>query len=403
MERAVDRLAGELHLDPAEVRGRNLIGAAELPYDTGLLYRDGQPVAYDSGDYPATLARALDGAGYAAFRAEQARLRGQGVYRGIGLAAYVEGTGVGPYEGATVRVDASGGIVVATGACSQGQGHETTFAQIAADALGVPLDAVTVIGGDTAAIPFGIGTFASRSAVTAGTAVAAAAGRVREKLLAAAAALLEARADDLVIEDGQVLVRGVPGSAVSLARVVQAALPSYAGPGCAAADFEASAYPHVPTLTWATAVHVAVVEVDPETGAVALRGYVVAHDCGRIINPLVVEGQIRGGVAQGIGAALYEEMVYDGAGQLLTGTLMDYLLPTAMEVPPVTTLHLESPSPRNPLGVKGLGEGGAIAPPAAIANAIEDALAPFGVRVTETPLHPARILALIRDGQPPSR
>jgi carbon-monoxide dehydrogenase large subunit len=293
--------------------------------------------------------------------------------------------------------------VVATGACSQGQGHETTFAQIAADALGVPLDAVTVIGGDTAAIPFGIGTFASRSAVTAGTAVAAAAGRVREKLLAAAAALLEARADDLVIEDGQVLVRGVPGSAVSLARVVQAALPSYAGPGCAAADFEASAYPHVPTLTWATAVHVAVVEVDPETGAVALRGYVVAHDCGRIINPLVVEGQIRGGVAQGIGAALYEEMVYDGAGQLLTGTLMDYLLPTAMEVPPVTTLHLESPSPRNPLGVKGLGEGGAIAPPAAIANAIEDALAPFGVRVTETPLHPARILALIRDGQPPSR
>jgi aerobic carbon-monoxide dehydrogenase large subunit len=401
MERAVDRLARELGLDPADVRRRNMIRGEELPCDTGLLDRDGQPVAYDSGDYPATLARALEGAGYAAFRQEQPRLRRAGVYRGIGLAAYVEGTGVGPYESAAVRVDASGGVVVATGACSQGQGHETTFAQIAADALGVPLDAVTVIGGDTAAVPFGIGTFASRSAVTAGTAIAAAAGRVREKLLAAAAALMEAKAVDLVVEDGQVRVRGVPGSAVSLARVVQSALPSLVGPG-GAADFEATAYPHVPTQTWASAVHVAVVEVDPETGGVRLLDYVVAHDCGRVINPLVVEGQIRGGVAQGIGGALLEAVAYDGNGQLLTGTLMDYLLPTAVEVPAIRTLHLEFPSPRNPLGVKGLGEGGAIAPPAAIANAVEDALAPLGVRVTETPLHPARVLALIREAVPAS-
>jgi len=190
---------------------------------------------------------------------------------------------------------------------------------------------------------------------------------------------------------------------VAISRVVQSALPTLAAPGLGTPDFEAAAYHHVPGQTWASAVHAAVVEVDPETGAVRLLRYVVAHDCGRVINPLVVEGQIRGGVAQGIGGALLEEMVYDEQGQLVTGTLMDYLLPTAMEVPAVTTVRLEFPSPRNPLGIKGLGEGGAIGAPAAIANAVEDALAPFGVRVTTTPLHPSRVLALIRDGRGRSR
>jgi carbon-monoxide dehydrogenase large subunit len=397
MDRAVDCLARQLGLDPADVRRRNYIRADELPYELALPYRDGNPLVYDSGDFPAALEAALDAAGYAAFRAEQPRLRERGVYRGIGISGYVEGTGIGPYEGATVRMDASGRVVVATGAVNSGQGHETSFAQVAADALGIPLDWVTVIGGDTAAVPFGIGTFASRSAVTAGSSIVEAAARVREKLVRAAAALLEAAAEDVEIEDGQAFVRGTPGSAVPLARVVQASLPTFARPGVAPPDFEASAYHHVPTVTYASAVHVAQVEVDVGTGLVRLLRYVVAHDCGRVINPLIVEGQVHGGVAQGVGGALFEDLVYDDSGQLLTGTLMDYLVPTATDLPRLETVHLEYPSPRNPLGVKGLGEGGAISPPAAIANAIEDALAPFGVRVRETPVHPARLLALLED------
>ncbi len=395
MDRAVDCLARELGLDPADVRRRNYIRADELPYEIAMPYRDGNPLVYDTGDFPAVLEAALDAAGYTAFRAEQPRLREQGIYRGIGISGYVEGTAIGPYEGATVKIDASGHVVVATGAVSSGQGHETSFAQVAADVLGVPIDWVTVIGGDTAAVPFGVGTFASRSAVTAGSSIFDAAGRVREKLVRAAAALLEAAPGDVDIEDGQALVRGAPASAVPLARVVQASLPTFAKPGVAPPDFEASAYHHVPTVTYASAVHVAHVEVDVGTGLVRLLRYVVAHDCGKVINPLIVEGQVHGGVAQGVGGALFEDMVYDENGQLLTGTLMDYLVPTATDLPAIETVHLEYPSPRNPLGAKGLGEGGAISPPAAITNAIDDALAPFRVRVRETPASPARILALL--------
>jgi carbon-monoxide dehydrogenase large subunit len=396
MDRSLDLLARELSIDPAELRRRNLIRPEEMPYDTGLLYRDGHPLIYDSGDFPGALAKAMGVAGYQAFREEQARFRQQGIYRGIGASAYIEGTGVGPYEGARVRVDQSGGVVVATGACSQGQGHETAFAQIAADVLGVPIDSVTVIGGDTGAIPFGVGTFASRSAVVAGNAVAAAARQVREKLLRAAAALFEASPEDLDTEDGRAFVRGVPTSAVPLSRVVRSALPSFATSGTVEPDFEASSYYQVPTVTYSSGVHVAVVEVDLETGAVKLFRYVVAHDCGQVINPMIVDGQIHGGVAQGIGGALFEEIVYDNAGQLLTTTLMDYHVPVADELPLIETVHLQFPSPRNPLGIKGLGEGGAIPSPAAIANAVEDALTPFGVRVTTTPLSPPRVLALIR-------
>ena len=211
----------------------------------------------------------------------------------------------------------------------------------------------------------------------------------------AAAALLEAAAADIEIEDGRASVRGSPGTAVDLARVVQASIPTFARPGVASPDFEASAYHHVPTVTYASAVHVAQVEVDPDTGGVRLLRYVVAHDCGKVINPIIVEGQVHGGVAQGIGGALFEDMAYDEQGQLLAGSLMDYAVPKADDLPPIETVHLEFPSPRNPLGVKGLGEGGAISPPAAIANAIEDALAPFGVRITQTPVTPARIRALL--------
>ena len=395
MDRAVDRLARELGMDPAELRRRNYIRADEMPWDFGMPYRDGNPLVYDTGDFPAALEAALEAAGYAEFRREQASLRARGIHRGIGISGYVEGTAIGPFEGATVKLDLAGRVVVATGSVSSGQGHETSFAQIAADALGVPLDWVTVTGGDTAAVPFGVGTFASRSAVTAGSSIADACREVRAKLVRAAASLLEASPEDIEIEAGRVAVRGSPGSAVDLARVVQASIPTFARPGVAPPDFEASAYHHVPTVTWASAVHVAQVEVDVETGSVRLLRYAVAHDCGRVINPIIVEGQVHGGVAQGIGGALFEEMAYDEAGQLLTGSLMDYAVPRADDLPMLETVHLEFPSPRNPLGVKGLGEGGAISPPAAIANAIEDALAPFGVTITETPVTPARLRALL--------
>jgi carbon-monoxide dehydrogenase large subunit len=395
MDRAVDCLARQLALDPAEIRRRNYLGADELPWDLGMPYRDGNPLVYDTGDFRANLEAALRAARYDEVRREQPALRARGVYRGIGLSGYVEGTAIGPYEGASVRLDLAGRVVIATGACSSGQGHETTFAQVAADVLGVPLEWVTVIGGDTAAVPFGVGTFASRSAVTAGSSIFDAATAVREKVVRAAASLLEAAPADIAIEDGQAFVRGAPASAVPLAKVVQASIPTFARPGAAPLDFEATAYHHVPTVTWASAVHVATVEVDPDTGQVKLLAYLVAHDCGKVINPLIVAGQVHGGVAQGVGGALYEEMVYDESGQLLTQSFMDYLVPTAMELPAIETVHLEHPSPRNPLGIKGLGEGGAISPPAAIANAIEDALAPFGVRITETPVTPARLLALL--------
>ena len=395
MDRIVDCLARELRMDPAELRRRNYLSEADMPYELHIPYRDGNPLVYDSGDFRAGLEAALRAVGYEALRAEQVRLRERGVYRGVGLSGYVEGTAIGPYEGATVRLDASGRAVVATGACSQGQGHETSFAQIAADALGIPLDWVTIVGGDTAAIPFGIGTFASRSAVNAGSSIHEASGRVKDKIVTAAAALLEAAPADIEVTDGVITVRGAPGSATPLTKVIQAAIPTFAKPGVASPDFEATVYHHQPTVTYTSAVHVAVVDVDPGTGTVKLLRYLVAHDCGRIINPVIVEGQIHGGVAQGVGGGLLEEMVYDEQAQLLTGTFMDYLVPTAMELPPIETVHLEYPSPRNPLGMKGIGEGGAISPPAAIANAVEDALTPWGVRVTRTPLGPSVVLGLL--------
>jgi carbon-monoxide dehydrogenase large subunit len=399
MDRIVDVLARELRMDPAELRRKNYLTAADLPYELGIPYRDGNRLVYDSGDYRATLDAALEAVGYEALRREQAELRRRGVHRGIGISGYVEGTAIGPYEGATVRLDVTGRAVVATGAACQGQGHETAFAQVAADALGVPLDWVTIVGGDTAAIPLGVGTFASRSAVNAGSSIQVACERVRDKLAAAAAALLEAAPADVEISDGMAGVRGSPAARVPLSKVIQAAVPTFAKAGVATPDFEATVYHHQPTVTYTAAVHVAHVEVDAFTGSVKLLRYLVSHDCGRLINPTIVDGQIHGGVAQGVGGALYEEMTYDDEGQLLTGTLMDYLVPGATELPAIETVHLEFPSPRNPLGIKGIGEGGAISPPAAIANAVEDALAPFGVRVTRTPLGPSTVLGLIADAE----
>jgi aerobic carbon-monoxide dehydrogenase large subunit len=404
MERVIDLVAGNLGLEPADVRRRNMIHAEEMPYHAGIPYRDGEPIVYDSGDYPGGLQQALDAiGGIAAFRQRQREAHQQGRYLGLGIGCYVEGTGVGPFEGATVRIDPSGKIHVSSGASSQGQGMETIFAQIVADAWQVAAEDVVISLADTAAIPMGSGTFASRSTVTLSAAIHYASEPLRQKAFAIAANLLECAPADLELRDGGIGVVGVPGASVSLAKVAQAARPGWdhGRPEGIEAGLEETHYWEPSTVTWSSAAHVAVIEVDPETGHVRIDKYVIAHDCGVVVNPLLVEGQIAGGTAQGIGGVLLEELFYDADGQLLTGSLMDYVVPTATEVPNMQILHQHSPSPLNPLGVKGVGEGGAVAPPATIANAICDALAPFGVEFNATPIKPERIVQAIRAAQQP--
>ena len=416
MERVIGRVARELGLEAVEVRRRNFIQPHEFPWDVGLTFQDGGPTRYDSGDYPRGLEMALETIGFRDFRARQAEARRQGRHLGLGVACYVEGTGIGPYEGAHVRVEPSGRVLVATGLTTQGQGHATTFAQIAADALGCDPADVTVITGDTRRFNWGAGTFASRALVTSGNAVGVAARKVRNKALRIAADLLEASPDDLEIANGRVSVRGAPASALTLGALATVANPIRYAYGKEATDaalrlvkprpgavlapdeepgLEAHGYYAPPHATFASGCHAVIVEVDPATGEVKIIKYAVHHDCGRMINPMIVEGQIRGGVAQGVGGALYERIVYDGEGQPLTTTFMDFLMPTAMEVPSIEIVHTETPSPLNPLGVKGVGEAGAIPGPALLAEAVDDALAPFGVRVREMPLGPDRLRQLI--------
>jgi carbon-monoxide dehydrogenase large subunit len=289
-------------------------------------------------------------------------------------------------------------VIISTGATGHGQGHETVYAQIGADLWGVTPDQVSLVEGDTAAIPFGCGTFGSRSTVNVGSAIHGASLRLKEKVRHVAAHLLEANPGDLEFGGGKVFMRGSPQRSLSFSDLARAAVPGWASklPGDLEPGLEASFYFVPPTVTWANAAHVAVIEVDVETGKIELLDYVVAHDAGKLINPLLVDGQVHGGVAQGIGAALFEEIGYDSNGQLMTGSFMDYVLPGTMEIPDIKTVHLESPSPLNPLGVKGLGEGGAIAPPVAIANALADALSPFSVSVNEIPLSADRVLKLIK-------
>ena len=397
MERALDRLARAAGLDPVELRLRNTITAAEMPWDTGMFYRDGQPMIYDSGDFRGCLERAIETIGHLAFRAEQVEARKRGRYLGLGVAAYLEGSGIGPFEGAIVRIDSSGKVAVLTGACAQGQGQETVFAQICADALGASYEDITVVAGDTNAIPFGWGTLASRSTVVAGSAVFQAAQAVRAKTLQVAAELLETSPEQLVLEASEVHVAGAPQRRLTLREVAAACTPQRAIPAGRSPGLEAEVYFRPETVTYANGVHAATVEVNVETGQVQIMRYVVVHDCGRQINPKLVEAQIRGGVVQGIGEALFEEILYGEHGEPQNGTFMDYLVPTCSEVPQIVMEHLESPSPRNPLGVKGVGEGGAIPPPAALANAIEDALTPFGVIIDEVPITPDRLRRLLRD------
>lgn len=399
VDRALDMIAARLGLDPADVRRRNLIRPEEMPRSMGMPYRDGVDMTYDGGDYPAQLEQALAAIGNAELRARQAELRTSGRRVGVGISSYTEGSGYGPHEGAIVRLDPSGNVRVFTGAKPHGQGLETTLAQICADEFGVDFERVTVSAGDTALIPFGIGTFASRSAVTAGSAVGIAAQKLRRKVLALAGELLETDAADLQLIDGRIVARGAETArSVTLEEVAAAAAPGPRSrlPEGVEPGLEERHYFVPPTVTFASGTHVAAVEVDEETGFVKVLRYITVDDCGRMLNPTIVEGQIQGGVAHGIGTALFEEAVYDGECQLLTGSYMDYLVPTAAEIPPIEVGHQEFLSELNPFGIKGCGEGGAVAPPAAIANAIADAFRPQQVNVNRVPLSPAALLELIR-------
>jgi aerobic carbon-monoxide dehydrogenase large subunit len=398
MESLVDLVAAELRLDPAEVRRRNLIPSGQLPYNVGIPFRDGNDVVYDSGDFPELLRQVLGAADYDALRRRQARLRADGRYLGIGLACYVEATGTGPFEGATIAIDGAGDLLLITGACSQGQGHETSLAEIVGELWGVTPDRVTVLLGDTDRIPYGAGTYASRTMQLVSAAAVDATRQLQDKLRAVAAQLLEAAPADLEVDLSQrrLAVRGDPSRAVSLAQVVNATGPGWGSGSAGEPGPRATAYYAPRTQEWASAAHLAVVEVDRATATVTIERYVICHDAGRIISPVLAEGQVVGGVAQGVGGALLEELVHDSQSQPLSTSLMDYLVPTAMEVPDVELLHIESLSPLHPLGVKGLGEGGTVGAPAAIAGAVADALAPLGVTVADLPLTPDRLFGLLR-------
>jgi len=396
LDRLLDRAARRLGMDPAALRRANLIRASEMPYRTGLAYRDGAVIAYDPADYVAGFDRLLALAEYDRWRKESAARRGSRRPLGVGVSAYVEGTGLGPFEGADVRVDPSGTVYVYVGVSAQGQAHETTLAQICADHLGAPLSDVVVVGGDTSLVGFGLGTIASRVAAVAGPAVARSAAEVARRARLVAAERFECAADDVIIAEGRATVRGVPGRSLALGELARAAVRSRAlaptgSPGLSACGFF---YPG--SVTWAFGAQAAVVEVDLETCAIRVVRYAAVHDCGRPINPMVVEGQVHGGIAQGIGSALGEVLLHDDAGQLLTGTLMDYPLPRADDLPALDVAHLDFASAVNELGIKGVGESGVIAPAAAIANAVEDALADHGVEIDRVPVTSARLFEALR-------
>ncbi|MET7464776.1 aerobic carbon-monoxide dehydrogenase large subunit [Nonomuraea sp. NPDC005501] len=405
MERTMDRIARHLGKDRTEVRRANFIEPDEFPYDQGMIFQDGRPLIYDSGDYPRMLAMLKELIGWDAFERRPGR--------GIGIGCYVEGTGVGPYEGGHVQVTSDGRVHVSTGLTSQGQGHETVFAQIAATELGVPIERISVVTGDTRRFGYAVGTFASRAAVVSGNAIALACRKVRAKALRIAADALEADPADLEITDGVVHVVGTPSASVPLATVAVLANPlryAFDDEAVRATQFAGASSPDRPPVaegdepglegrdyyspirsTFAAGMHAAIVETDPLTAEIRVVRYAVVHDCGRLVNPMIVEGQIHGGVAQGIGGALYERMVYDGDGQLLNASFMDFLMPYATEIPRIETAHLETPSPLNPLGVKGAGEAGVIPVSAVIASAIEDA---EGITIDRMPISPSELFEL---------
>jgi carbon-monoxide dehydrogenase large subunit len=401
MERVLDHVARELKLDRAEVRRRNLVPGEKMPYATQLKARGGQTIVLDSGDYPKCQADALARAGWDDFPKRKSQALKAGRYIGIGMANFVKGTGRGPFESVTVRVDPSGRVHVYSGAAAMGQSTKTMLAQVVAEQLGGDLANVTVTAGDSAAISLGMGGSNSRQAVMAGTSAHVAALKVREKALKIASNTLEVAEHDLEIDGRSIHVKGVKDMKLGLGEAARsvAGTAGYTLPGGMEPGLQATEHVVIDPMTYANGTAVAEVEVDIETGAVRIEKFVLVHDCGTILHPAIVDGQLIGGIAHGIGNALFEWMGYDDHAQPITATLADYLLVTATEMPRVELGHHESPTPLNPLGVKGVGECGVVPVAPAIMSAIEDALQPFGVRITRTPMSPADIVALIEEAK----
>jgi len=408
MERLMDDLAARLGIDRVEIRRRNMV--REFPYETAA------GLVFESGDYVGSLDLLEQAIDWQATRAEDERARARGRLRGVGVACAVEHSAYGPqslgsrnlemtlgYDTAALRVEPDGAVRLAVGLHNHGQGHQTTIAQIAADELGIPAGDIEVTYGDTDSVSYGNGTWASRSTVYCGGATVLAARDVRAKALRLAAEMLEASASDLEISNGRISVRGNPAAGVSFADVARRANhePHLLPEGEEAGLESTRRYEAPDPGTFSSTMHAAHVEVDPDTGEVTILRYAVVEDCGTVINPMIVEGQVHGGVAQGIGGALYEHLAYDGSGQLVTTSLMDYLLPGATEVPPIDVLHLETPSPLTLGGWKGMGEGGSINAPAAIVSAVNDALAQLGVTANHTPLSPEWVAGAIRSARSP--
>ncbi|MCW2820666.1 MAG: xanthine dehydrogenase, molybdenum binding subunit apoprotein [Marmoricola sp.] len=406
MDRVVYEVARALGKDPLEVLRANLITPEQMPYSRGMPYRDGAEIVYDNGDFPAAFDELVERTGFTAHKARQREelaaddeaSRLSRPRRGIGFATYVEGTGIGPFESGSVGLDSTGRVVVRAGSAPHGQSHDTVFSQIVADELGVRPEQVDFRAGDTSVLPYGVGTFASRSAVTAGSAVLRSARKLHLRMRELAGVVLGLDPEDLEVAEHEVRSIADPARRVGFAEVYrlaapgpQARRPDHLEPGIVDSDFWVP-----PTVTFGFGLMAASVVVDPRTGFVELEKIWIIHDSGRIINPLVVEGQIQGGVVQGVGAALYEQIVHDPLGQPLTTTLMDYLLPTATEAPEIEQIHLQSVSARNPLGIKGVGEAGTIAPPAAVANAVVDAFAgDLDLDIFDLPLSPSKVFAAV--------
>jgi carbon-monoxide dehydrogenase large subunit len=399
MERLMDRVACELNIDRAELRARNIIQPEQMPYQPGLIFRDGKPMVYVGGDFPKSQRRAVQLSHYENFSARQAKARQEHRYIGIGIGNYVEGTGLGPFEGVTIRILPNGKVAVATGATTQGQGTQTTLSQIVADRVGCNIEDIVFTGGDTSAISQGIGAFASRQAINAGSSAMIAGDSVKKQILAAASRALGIPESEIDVEDGRAFGREGNKPSISLGELARMAqgMPGFSFAPGQTPGLEHTAYFTPPQASYCNGTHIVEVEVDPMTGGVAVLNYTVAHDSGNVINPMIVDGQVQGGVAHGVGNALFEWMKYDDDANPLTTTFQDYLLPASNDVPGALIEHVETPNPLNPLGVKGAGEGGTIPAPAAIIAAIEDALSPFGVRFADMPLTPERIVTALRE------
>ena len=397
VERLIETISRNLKIDPAEVRRRNYVREEQMPYETGAHLRDGSPVKYDSGNYQSCLEKALALADYTSFKKRKNEAKDEDRYIGIGIASYIEDTGLGPYEGTTVRVQPNGQVLVRSGSASQGQGHHTFIAQIVAERLEVRMEDIVFESGDTGKFPHGVGTIGSRIAANVGPSAHDAANTVREKAIRLASEELEASEKDLEISNGNVHVKGVQDLSISLGNIARILSPMAGGklPSGFLPSLEATSYAGSTGSPIANGTNVAEVEVDILTGNVKLLKYSVAHDCGTMINPNIVEGQIIGGVVHGIGNALFERMIYSEAGQPLTNTYADYLLPLATEMPNIEIVHEESPSPLNGLGIKGAGEGGTIPATAAVIAAVENALEEFNIEIDYYPINPQHLTELI--------